>query len=144
MIRRPPRSTLFPYTTLFRSHCGRRSVRRSGRCAGPARVRSPRGVDRARRHGFRADTRRSDQHALLAKNRADILMLKISEPLTVCVVAGTGGSGAVVDLDTGRVPNELTMGVAGVGIAAAAVHVTGLSIGAAIAGVAVRLALMAP
>src|SRR2546430_4317675 len=25
MIRRPPRSTLFPYTTLFRSHCGRGS-----------------------------------------------------------------------------------------------------------------------
>src|SRR5690349_22791171 len=24
MIRRPPRSTLFPYTTLFRSHPGRR------------------------------------------------------------------------------------------------------------------------
>src|SRR2546422_7525422 len=24
MIRRPPRSTLFPYTTLFRSHDGRR------------------------------------------------------------------------------------------------------------------------
>src|SRR3712207_8442022 len=24
MIRRPPRSTLFPYTTLFRSHEGRR------------------------------------------------------------------------------------------------------------------------
>src|SRR5688572_31068167 len=24
MIRRPPRSTLFPYTTLFRSHCERR------------------------------------------------------------------------------------------------------------------------
>src|SRR2546428_8065292 len=23
MIRRPPRSTLFPYTTLFRSHCER-------------------------------------------------------------------------------------------------------------------------
>src|SRR3712207_9219063 len=23
MIRRPPRSTLFPYTTLFRSHAGR-------------------------------------------------------------------------------------------------------------------------
>src|SRR2546423_10856632 len=29
MIRRPPRSTLFPYTTLFRSPT-RRSVRRSG------------------------------------------------------------------------------------------------------------------
>src|SRR5260370_18513939 len=25
MIRRPPRSTLFPYTTLFRSHCDRGS-----------------------------------------------------------------------------------------------------------------------
>src|SRR2546421_29976 len=43
MIRRPPRSTLFPYTTLFRSH--RLSPRRSHRllpahangCAGPRR-----------------------------------------------------------------------------------------------------------
>src|SRR2546427_6425976 len=26
MIRRPPRSTLFPYTTLFRSQCRRRGV----------------------------------------------------------------------------------------------------------------------
>src|SRR6266511_5239855 len=29
MIRRPPRSTLFPYTTLFRSTAGPRSDRRS-------------------------------------------------------------------------------------------------------------------
>src|SRR3989442_3588068 len=29
MIRRPPRSTLFPYTTLFRSHLGERSFRDS-------------------------------------------------------------------------------------------------------------------
>src|SRR2546427_5721514 len=28
MIRRPPRSTLFPYTTLFRSDCGSRSITR--------------------------------------------------------------------------------------------------------------------
>src|SRR2546429_2533318 len=28
MIRRPPRSTLFPYTTLFRSHDRKRSVTR--------------------------------------------------------------------------------------------------------------------
>src|SRR5690242_21197017 len=27
MIRRPPRSTLFPYTTLFRSHAGVKQVR---------------------------------------------------------------------------------------------------------------------
>src|SRR6201985_2894253 len=31
MIRRPPRSTLFPYTTLFRSRCPRCSTRRSCR-----------------------------------------------------------------------------------------------------------------
>src|SRR5215211_8827644 len=38
MIRRPPRSTLFPYTTLFRSPApGRRS--RSGRLAGGCRCR---------------------------------------------------------------------------------------------------------
>src|SRR2546422_6087090 len=36
MIRRPPRSTLFPYTTLFRSQHDRRRMRRvrvEGRCA---------------------------------------------------------------------------------------------------------------
>src|SRR2546430_14761249 len=35
MIRRPPRSTLFPYTTLFRSSLSHRSVR--GRPVGGAR-----------------------------------------------------------------------------------------------------------
>src|SRR2546422_7556786 len=30
MIRRPPRSTLFPYTTLFRSHLIERQCRRGG------------------------------------------------------------------------------------------------------------------
>src|SRR5256885_5003145 len=36
MIRRPPRSTLFPYTTLFRSGSGRRARRaRLRRAAGP-------------------------------------------------------------------------------------------------------------
>src|SRR2546429_1875193 len=33
MIRRPPRSTLFPYTTLFRSHVARRFLRTAGRVA---------------------------------------------------------------------------------------------------------------
>src|SRR2546430_11464735 len=36
MIRRPPRSTLFPYTTLFRSRgAGRHSPARSGPAAAP-------------------------------------------------------------------------------------------------------------
>src|SRR3712207_8450725 len=46
MIRRPPRSTLFPYTTLFRSpHAGARGV------AAPAR---PRQARRGDRHGGRS------------------------------------------------------------------------------------------
>src|SRR2546427_8180626 len=45
MIRRPPRSTLFPYTTLFRSRGGRAAVRDHDR---PAR--SARGCHHAARH----------------------------------------------------------------------------------------------
>src|SRR4030095_17193341 len=41
MIRRPPRSTLFPYTTLFRSRRARKQ-RRLGRHAAPPRSRSRR------------------------------------------------------------------------------------------------------
>src|SRR3712207_8586134 len=36
MIRRPPRSTLFPYTTLFRSREGRRERGRGGEGVWPA------------------------------------------------------------------------------------------------------------
>src|SRR3712207_7375417 len=59
MIRRPPRSTLFPYTTLFRSHAtthrdpvvplAARAVRRVGRVVCPDAVhpgRPGRGTDR--------------------------------------------------------------------------------------------------
>src|SRR2546430_9626947 len=35
MIRRPPRSTLFPYTTLFRSACSTCSRTRRGACWNP-------------------------------------------------------------------------------------------------------------
>src|SRR5256885_10057937 len=39
MIRRPPRSTLFPYTTLFRSRCHGASVcREAVHAPGPARA----------------------------------------------------------------------------------------------------------
>src|SRR5256885_11248840 len=53
MIRRPPRSTLFPYTTLFRSqgHEGGDGHRGGGR--------RRRGVDRRGRHPLRA---RSEEH----------------------------------------------------------------------------------
>lgn len=71
-------------------------------------------------------------------------MLKLSEPLTVCVVAGTGGSSAVVDLYTRRVPNTLTMGIAAAGIAMAALDVTNLGVAGALAGFALGLVLMLP
>src|SRR5256885_11895977 len=64
MIRRPPRSTLFPYTTLFRS--------RAGRVPAPLRRRlAPRGAARAAPRGtlghalparVRAPPRRSEEH----------------------------------------------------------------------------------
>src|SRR5258708_27483860 len=41
MIRRPPRSTLFPYTTLFRSRTSSRGSAARGWCSRPTR-RSPR------------------------------------------------------------------------------------------------------
>src|SRR5437764_8114560 len=59
MIRPPPRSTLFPYTTLFRSTAGRRRCRtprppprRSGRrpAAWPVPRRPPRNVARSEEH----------------------------------------------------------------------------------------------
>src|SRR5690348_17999905 len=57
MIRRPPRSTLFPYTTLFRSlpHA-RLARRRRRRRAGHLAAAGPRGPDRG------AQPRRSEEH----------------------------------------------------------------------------------
>src|SRR5690348_17488204 len=63
MIRPPPRSTLFPYTTLFRSHAAR-ALRRADRDPhvgrGPARARA-RG-HRLRRHARRHRRPRSEEH----------------------------------------------------------------------------------
>src|SRR5256885_11055533 len=76
MIRRPPRSTLFPYTTLFRSPGrARRSRRCSRRSAGspPRRGRNTRGGTRrtarapARRRGRdRKSTRPNSSHLLIS------------------------------------------------------------------------------
>src|SRR5258707_4015051 len=60
MIRRPPRSTLFPYTTLFRS-----AVHRPRR-AGPGGDRLPRP---ARAHGARAGRGRSEEHTSELQSR---------------------------------------------------------------------------
>src|SRR3989442_9488959 len=55
MIRRPPRSTLFPYTTLFRSHPRRVAGRRvrgpaRGQSAAPRRPLRPAAEERSEEH----------------------------------------------------------------------------------------------
>src|SRR3712207_8161156 len=75
MIRRPPRSTLFPYTTLFRSQPGR--SRRESRCGrrtglllppslhlGPVRGTKEKNLPKRRRpRGDRKSTRLNSSHA---------------------------------------------------------------------------------
>src|SRR5256885_9028344 len=60
MIRRPPRSTLFPYTTLFRSHRPRH-----GRAGEPGAATARRGRDRRR-----AGSRRRPALAAAARGAA--------------------------------------------------------------------------
>src|SRR2546428_8924383 len=59
MIRRPPRSTLFPYTTLFRSE-----LLRPRGCGAPA--------DRARRRG-ELGVERSEEHTSELQSRSDLV-----------------------------------------------------------------------
>src|SRR5690348_18144664 len=68
MIRPPPRSTLFPYTTLFRSHRRDRRELREGHAARPhhraplALGRLQRGRRHLHRHGDRKSTRLNSSH----------------------------------------------------------------------------------
>src|SRR5258708_11088091 len=79
MIRRPPRSTLFPYTTLFRSESGRqrkalaqvlfRLVRReSGALGGDLEQDAARlpEIDRDRHQGDRKSTRLNSSHQIIS------------------------------------------------------------------------------
>src|SRR3712207_8055724 len=70
MIRRPPRSTLFPYTTLFRSEGGHPRLRhrrpRRGAPRGVRDVRRVRGPLDTRGH---ADHRRSEEHTSELQSR---------------------------------------------------------------------------
>src|SRR5216683_7138386 len=59
MIRRPPRSTLFPYTTLFRSASARRPARSPGSASRGRRVRVPRP--------------RSEEHTSELQSRSDLV-----------------------------------------------------------------------
>src|SRR2546426_3294781 len=71
MIRRPPRSTLFPYTTLFRSRRGIEAAGRAaaaGRRRGGARARGDRGGAEPGRGGARdrKSTRLNSSHLVIS------------------------------------------------------------------------------
>jgi prepilin peptidase CpaA len=68
----------------------------------------------------------------------------MSDPTTFCAVLAGGASSAIVDLRTRRVPNELTLAIGALGVALAAVHMTGVSVTGALGGFALGLALMLP
>src|SRR2546429_4482275 len=71
MIRRPPRSTLFPYTTLFRSRA--RHVPPQGR-AGHARVRGDAGERDVLWHaGSGRRARRSEEHTSELQSRLHLV-----------------------------------------------------------------------
>src|SRR5438874_3961374 len=69
MIRRPPRSTLFPYTTLFRSLRARGRPRRAARGDRPGARRAQRSADR------RGERRvlRSEEHTSELQSRRDLV-----------------------------------------------------------------------
>src|SRR2546430_10730803 len=62
MIRRPPRSTLFPYTTLFRS---RRAPRLLHRVAAD--------LPDARHRGFAGERRRSEEHTSELQSQSNLV-----------------------------------------------------------------------
>src|SRR2546430_12230328 len=67
MIRRPPRSTLFPYTTLFRS-----PVRGEGRVRGLLRHRGPRRGAGAPA-GYGAGGERSEEHTSELQSQSNLV-----------------------------------------------------------------------
>src|SRR2546429_3997974 len=72
MIRRPPRSTLFPYTTLFRSPEGRRGTREDSRRRGAFLFRGGRRARGAAHQGHGARGR-SEEHTSELQSRLHLV-----------------------------------------------------------------------
>src|SRR3712207_8777943 len=98
MIRRPPRSTLFPYTTLFRSAVGDRAHAGGGRALrGGSAARADEHVDGHRRRAARAGRRgpapgRSEEHTSELQSRQYLvcrLLLEKKNNLATSLLACT-------------------------------------------------------
>src|SRR5690242_20828641 len=97
MIRRPPRSTLFPYTTLFRSR-GAAETRRRGRVPrpadGPGPARPAAAADPRRGGRVRADAdhrahapRRSEEHTSELQSHVNLVCRLLLEKKNVLLRA---------------------------------------------------------
>src|SRR5438105_14703832 len=73
MIRRPPRSTLFPYTTLFRSRAVRDDVRGSIRIDRQIHVRPQGRLGHAIRGAGICGSSRSEEHTSELQSRVDLV-----------------------------------------------------------------------
>src|SRR2546429_6929566 len=82
MIRRPPRSTLFPYTTLFRSGGGAAIL--AGCCAGRGRGASNGGVSTLGCGRDRKSTRLNSSHGYISYA---VFCLKKKKKIGVTIVA---------------------------------------------------------
>jgi prepilin peptidase CpaA len=67
-----------------------------------------------------------------------------SDLIVIATVMAGAGAGAAIDMFTRRVPNQLTMPLAACGVLFAACGISGISVGASLAGFALGLALMLP
>src|SRR5256885_12298830 len=89
MIRRPPRSTLFPYTTLFRS-VSRRTLpsqirsRTRQRCKSVERNQGPQGVEATSRRGMR-----SEEHTSELQSPCNLVCRLLLEKKTSTLVRST-------------------------------------------------------
>src|SRR5438552_5992274 len=94
MLRRPPRSTLFPYTTLFRSHARTlpRERRLNNACRVPGMIRSPSdGSDLEEDERDRKSTRLNSSHQIISyavfclkkKKKKQIITLEYTLHITI-------------------------------------------------------------
>src|SRR2546430_12937465 len=88
MIRRPPRSTLFPYTTLFRSVGG---ADRTGATRGVVRDRGRAGPPARRRGHLPLGERRSEEHTSELQSQSNLVCRLLLEKKRECTTTWDAG-----------------------------------------------------
>src|SRR2546428_9661417 len=85
MIRRPPRSTLFPYTTLFRSHCE----------SAPETAANPKPRRWGERPRASLQEQRSEEHTSELQSRSDLVCrLLLEKKKKLCASQTTHSTGS--------------------------------------------------